>query len=79
MPAAFSRRQAATNANCAAQWNGSDWAPLGSGVGGGPVTRVYALAVSGTNLYAGSHSPNGRRHKRKQSHRAMERGQLVDR
>ena len=37
-----------------AQWNGSSWSALGSGVTGsefGPI--VHALAVSGTNLYAG--------------------------
>jgi hypothetical protein len=40
--------------NSIAQWNGSSWSALSSGVGGsvGPVI-VYALAVSGTNLYAG--------------------------
>jgi hypothetical protein len=32
-----------------AQWNGSSWSPLGSGVNGG----VYALAVSSGTLYAG--------------------------
>ena len=45
-----------TNANYVAQWNGSSWSALGSGIG--PVTPyastlVDALAVSGTNLYAG--------------------------
>jgi hypothetical protein len=53
------------SANCIAQWDGSSWSPLGSGVSGassegdgvgeyyGPY--VYALAVSGTgsNLYVG--------------------------
>ena len=38
-----------------ARWNGSSWSALGSGVGGdslgGPNT-VYAVAVSGTNVYA---------------------------
>jgi hypothetical protein len=44
-------------ANCIAQWNGSRWSPLGSGVSGsgqdgdGPI--VLALAVSGSTLYAG--------------------------
>jgi hypothetical protein len=32
-----------------AQWNGSRWSAVGSGLYG----AVYALAVSGTNLYAG--------------------------
>ena len=32
-----------------AKWNGSTWSALGSGMDGG----VAALAVSGTNLYAG--------------------------
>jgi hypothetical protein len=43
---------AATNI---AQWNGSAWSALGSGMGGGDSSGpyVYALAVSGTNLYVG--------------------------
>ena len=39
-----------------AQWNGSSWSALGSGmtnIYGN--ARVYALAVSGTNLYAGGY------------------------
>lgn len=32
-----------------ARWNGSAWSPLSSGISG----TVYALAISGTNLYAG--------------------------
>jgi hypothetical protein len=41
------------SANDVAKWNGTNWSPLGSGIGG--VKRsVYALAVDGTgNLYAG--------------------------
>jgi hypothetical protein len=40
--------------NSMAQWNGSSWSALGSGVGGGgSYERVYALAVSGSTLYAG--------------------------
>jgi hypothetical protein len=35
--------------NYIAQWNGSSWSALGSGMNNG----VYALAVSGTNLFAG--------------------------
>jgi hypothetical protein len=43
-----------TNANCIAQWNGSSWSALGSGMSGYyDVTVVYALAVSGSTLYAG--------------------------
>jgi hypothetical protein len=38
-----------TNANCIAQWNGSSWSALGSGMNGG----VFALVVSGGALYAG--------------------------
>jgi hypothetical protein len=39
-------------ANHIAQWNGSAWSALGSGVGSGmPYTRVNALAVSGSDLY----------------------------
>jgi Immunoglobulin I-set domain len=37
-------------ANNVAQWNGTSWAALGSGISG---NVVYALAVSGTNLFAG--------------------------
>ncbi len=36
-------------ANYIAQWDGSSWSPLGSGVGG----YVYALTVSGSTLYVG--------------------------
>jgi hypothetical protein len=36
-------------ANSIAQWNGSNWSALGSGIGFG----VYALAFSGNTLYAG--------------------------
>ena len=36
-------------ANCIAKWDGSAWSALGSGMNG----YVSALAVSGTNLYAG--------------------------
>jgi trimeric autotransporter adhesin len=47
-----------TNANNIAQWNGTNWSPLGSGIGGGFESAsdgptVYALAVSGNTLYAG--------------------------
>jgi hypothetical protein len=37
-----------------AKWNGTTWAPLGSGVD----STVLALAVSGTNLYAGGSFTN---------------------
>jgi len=43
-------------ANRVAKWDGSTWSSLGSGMGDpNPNNRpaVYALAVSGTNLYAG--------------------------
>ena len=36
-------------ANYIAKWDGSAWSALGSGMN----STVYALAVSGTNLYAG--------------------------
>ena len=36
-------------ANYIAQWNGSSWSPLGSGMNSG----VFALAVSGGTLYVG--------------------------
>jgi len=37
--------------NSTGHWNGSSWAPLGSGVG--TTNSVYALAISGTNVYVG--------------------------
>jgi hypothetical protein len=43
-------------ANCIAKWNGSAWSALGSGMGTPDpyaYPSVYALAVSGTDLYAG--------------------------
>ena len=43
-------------ANYIAKWNGSVWSNLGSGLGsgiGGNSPAVYALAVSGSDLYAG--------------------------
>jgi hypothetical protein len=44
-------------ANCVAQWNGSNWSALASGVSGedahGDGPAVFALAVLGSNLYAG--------------------------
>jgi hypothetical protein len=39
-----------------AKWNGSSWSALGAGMGGGdayPAGSVFALAVSGGDLYAG--------------------------
>ncbi len=42
------------SANCIAKWNGSAWSALGSGVAPpGPYSYVNALAVNGTDLYAG--------------------------
>ncbi|MGA2247495.1 MAG: hypothetical protein ABSH48_21125 [Verrucomicrobiota bacterium] len=56
-----SREQGGFSANNIAEWNGSNWSPLGSGISGvgddwgaevnGP--SVFALAVSGSTLYAG--------------------------
>jgi hypothetical protein len=42
---------AAVTVNFIAQWNGSSWSALVSGMD----SMVYALAVSGTNLYAGGY------------------------
>ncbi|PYJ86535.1 MAG: hypothetical protein DME22_04955 [Verrucomicrobia bacterium] len=40
-------------ANCIAKWNGSAWTRLSSGLSGaGDHTAVYALAVSGSDVYA---------------------------
>jgi len=42
------------SANNVAKWDGHTWSALGSGLGGGAYyANVRALAVSGTNLYAG--------------------------
>src|SRR5205814_6630595 len=44
-------------ANCIARWNGSSWTALGSGMETGTFAgypSVSALAVSGSNLYAGA-------------------------
>jgi len=44
-------------ANYIAKWNGTSWSALGSGMGASsavwPGASVFALAVSGSNLYAG--------------------------
>ena len=69
----ISRRRAASPANNIAKWNGSSWSALGSGIGGSP---VYALAVSGTNLYAGGHFTTAGGNAANQ-HRQMGREQLV--
>jgi hypothetical protein len=46
-----------TNANYIAQWDGTNWSPLSSGMGpmNGLNGYVYALAVSGSDLYAGGY------------------------
>ena len=44
-----------TVANNIAQWNGSSWLALGSGINGNPSAYVYALALSGSTLYAGGY------------------------
>ncbi len=49
------------SANCIAKWNGSSWSALGLGMGYGSWTytpRVDALAVSGSDLYAGGYFTN---------------------
>src|SRR5204863_176191 len=38
-----------TPANYIAKWNGTSWSALGSGMN----SSVYALSLSGTNVYAG--------------------------
>src|SRR6266568_2956678 len=46
-------------ANGIAKWDGNNWSALGSGMGGGlPSTYVFALAVSGTDLYAAGNFTN---------------------
>jgi hypothetical protein len=46
-----------TNANNIAKWNGSSWSALGSGIGKPPSdsSSVNALAVLGSDLYAGGY------------------------
>ena len=46
-------------ANYIAQWNGSSWSAVGSGMN----NRVEALAVSGSTLYAGGGFHDGGRHR----------------
>src|SRR6266496_986842 len=43
-----------------AKWNGSSWSALGSGIGGADLfsASVSALAVSGSNVYAGGYFTN---------------------
>src|SRR5437870_3311131 len=55
-----SRWRGGTAANYIAKWDGSSWTALGSGMGGVPGPYypyyrpgVYALALSGSDLYAG--------------------------
>jgi hypothetical protein len=53
---AGSRNAGGSAANYTDKWNGSSWSPLGSGMGGDynyPFVYVSALAVSGSDLYAG--------------------------
>ena len=51
-----SRTAGGSAANYIAKWNGSSWSALGSGMGGGVLhTYVSALAVSGSDLYAGGY------------------------
>ena len=51
MRGASSRRRAAARPTNIAKWNGSTWSALGSGMD--TDYCVYALAVSGSDLYAG--------------------------
>jgi len=45
--------------NGIAKWNGNGWSALGSGMGmGGSYAGVHALAVSGSNVYAGGYFTN---------------------
>jgi hypothetical protein len=46
-------------ANFIAEWNGSAWSPLASGIGGTDAsTNVFSLAVYNGSLYAGGHFAN---------------------
>lgn len=42
-----------SNIDLIVRWNGSTWSPLGQGLFRGSLGRVNALAVVGTNVYAG--------------------------
>jgi hypothetical protein len=48
----YARNNTTVKFNGVAKWDGSSWSGLGSGMGGN-APYVLALAVSGTNLYAG--------------------------
>jgi len=39
--------------NALLRWDGSEWTPLGSGLGPGPLVDVSALAIHGPELYVG--------------------------
>ena len=43
----------ATSAKSIAKWNGTEWSVLTSGVSNGVNNTVFAIAVSGTNVYIG--------------------------
>ena len=45
----FATAGGVANTACIAQWNGTGWSPLGTGMDG----AVYSLAVSGSTLYVG--------------------------
>src|SRR5688572_4693940 len=42
-------------ANYIAKWDGATWSALGSGMGGNDLPPVSALAVLGSDLYAGGY------------------------
>src|SRR5262249_17919085 len=48
----FSITAEGSNINCVAKWDGSSWTYVGSGMRDAINVGVWALAVSGTNLYA---------------------------
>ncbi len=72
MRAAISRRRAAVSANYIAQWNGSSWSALGSGM----KRRCVCAGGVGQHVVCGRRFHDGGR-RRGQLHRAMEREQLV--
>ncbi len=75
----FTNAAGIPEADYVARWNGSAWSALGSnGAGNGALNNtVYALAVSGSDLYVGGQLLQRRGHRRGRLRRQVERQRLV--